>query len=171
VHFAGIAAGADPRTFKQAMACPDAHRWQEAAVDEVNTLVANGTWEIVNLPPGKKAIGSGWVFKVKRNADGSVERYKGRVVAKGYSQRPGIDYTDLFFLAQLIDGLEAQRSDKPTSALEVESLSQAIAGVFSRAWFTLASGSVRIPPCDNSNCVMSALLYSTAICIMYVDSD
>jgi hypothetical protein len=57
VHFAGITAGTDPHSFKQAMACPDAHRWQEAAVDEVNTLVANGTWEIVNLPPGKKAIG------------------------------------------------------------------------------------------------------------------
>ena len=96
VHFAGIAAGADPRTFKQAMSCPDAYRWREAAVEEVNTLMANGTWEIVDLPPGKKAIGSGWVFKVKRNADGSVERYKGRVVAKGCSQRPGVDFKDLF---------------------------------------------------------------------------
>jgi hypothetical protein len=40
-------------------------------------LVANGTWEIVDLPPGKKVIRSGWVFKVKRNADGSVERVQG----------------------------------------------------------------------------------------------
>jgi hypothetical protein len=59
------------------MACLDAHHWQEAAVDKVNTLVANGTWEIVNLLLGRKVIGLGWMFKVKRNADGSVECYKG----------------------------------------------------------------------------------------------
>ena len=56
----------------------------------------NRTWEIVKLPPDKKAIGSGWVYKVKRNADGSIERYKGRLVAKGFSQRPGLDFTEVF---------------------------------------------------------------------------
>ena len=56
----------------------------------------NQDWEIVKLPPGKKVIGSGWVYRVKRNADGSIERYKGRLVAKGFSQRPGLDYTEVF---------------------------------------------------------------------------
>ena len=59
-------------------------------------LRASDTWEIVKLPPGAKVIDSGWVFKVKMNSDGSVERFKGRIVAKGYSQRPGIDFTDTF---------------------------------------------------------------------------
>ena len=56
----------------------------------------NGTWEIVKLPPGKHAIGSRWFLKVKRNADGSLDCYKGRVVAKGYSQCPGFNFKETF---------------------------------------------------------------------------
>jgi hypothetical protein len=56
----------------------------------------NSTWEIVKLPPGKRAIGSRWFMKVKFNADGSLDRYKARMVAKGYSQRPGFDFKETF---------------------------------------------------------------------------
>jgi hypothetical protein len=52
--------------------------------------------ELVKLPPGCKAIGSQWVFKVKRNTNGSVECYKVRVAAKGFSQRPGVDFDKTF---------------------------------------------------------------------------
>ena len=69
---------------------------REAASLEYNTLVENGTWEIVDLPHSEKAIGSGWVFRVKHNADGSIERFKAQIVAKGYSQRPGLDYIESF---------------------------------------------------------------------------
>jgi len=62
----------------------------------LNAHSTHGTWELVPRPKGKKIIGSKWVFKVKRNADGFVERYKGRLVAKGYNQRPGFDYLDIF---------------------------------------------------------------------------
>jgi len=96
VQFAGVASGADPRNYKSAMSAPDADKWTEACNNEVSTLIANGTWELVELPPGAKVVNSGWVFKVKLNPDGSVERYKSRVVAKGYSQRPGFDYTEVF---------------------------------------------------------------------------
>ena len=58
--------------------------------------ISNGTWELVDLPPGAKCISSGWVFWVKRNADGSIECYKARLVAKGYSQCPGFNYTEVF---------------------------------------------------------------------------
>jgi hypothetical protein len=75
---------------------PDADLWYQAAVKEMGAYIENGTWELVKLLPGCKAIGSRWVFKVKRNADGSVERYKARVVAKGFSQRPGVDFDETF---------------------------------------------------------------------------
>jgi hypothetical protein len=56
----------------------------------------NGTWEFVKLPPGKHAIRSRWFIKVKHNADGSLDRYKVRLVAKGYSQQPGFDFKETF---------------------------------------------------------------------------
>jgi hypothetical protein len=98
VEFAGITGVGiiEPCTFKQAMDLPDAEMWKKACEDEINSLVENGTWEIVPLPTGKKAIGSKWVFKIKRHSDGSVERYKARVVAKGFLQVFGLDYNEVF---------------------------------------------------------------------------
>jgi hypothetical protein len=85
-----------PKSFSEAMQRPDANLWYEATVKEMQAHIKNGTWELVKLPPGRKAIGSKWVFKVKRNANGSIERYKARLVAQGFSQRPGIDFDKTF---------------------------------------------------------------------------
>ena len=63
---------------------------------EMESLKKHNVWELVNLSPGKKAIGSKWVFKVKTNADGSIERYKARLVAQGYNQKFGADYDETF---------------------------------------------------------------------------
>jgi predicted RNA binding protein YcfA (HicA-like mRNA interferase family) len=63
---------------------------------EIEAHLENGTWELVRLPHGKTAIGCRWVFKIKRNADGSIDKYKGRIVAKGYAQKEGVDYTEMF---------------------------------------------------------------------------
>ena len=54
---------------------------------EIQALENNHTWDVTTLPPGKLPIGCKWVYKVKFNLDGSVERYKSRLVAKGYTQR------------------------------------------------------------------------------------
>lgn len=57
---------------------------------------ANGTWSSVDLPPSKKAIGCRWIFNIKRNCDGSIERFKSRLVAKGCSQQQGVNYDETF---------------------------------------------------------------------------
>ena len=67
-----------------------------AMLEEHNWHLENGTWDLVELPEGKVAIGSKWVYKTKYNADGTIERLKARVVAKGFNQRPGQDYFETF---------------------------------------------------------------------------
>ena len=74
-------------TYTQAMKSVDAELWNKAMDEEMESLKKNGTWEEVELPQGRKTVDSKWVFKAKQKADGTVERYKARVVAKGFSQR------------------------------------------------------------------------------------
>jgi hypothetical protein len=85
-----------PKSFWEAMQRPDANLWYKAAVKEMQAHIKNGTWELVKLLPGRKAIGSKWVFKVKHNTNGSIKRYKARLVAQGFSQRPSIDFDKTF---------------------------------------------------------------------------
>lgn len=63
---------------------------------EVKALEDNNTWDIVDLPKGKNPIGSKWIYKIKYQENGEVDRYKTRLVAKGYSQKEGIDYHETF---------------------------------------------------------------------------
>eukprot|EP00253_Pinus_taeda_P032458 PITA_32458 len=76
----------DPRTVKEAVDSEDGKLWKEAMVDGMASLHKNEAWELVELPAGRKPIGSKWVFKKKTNAEGKVEKYKSQLVAKGYSQ-------------------------------------------------------------------------------------
>jgi Reverse transcriptase (RNA-dependent DNA polymerase) len=64
--------------------------------EELYALKKNDTWDIVNLPKGKKPVGCKWVYKIKYNSNGIVERYKARLVAKGFTQTYGIDYQETF---------------------------------------------------------------------------
>ncbi|XP_074315387.1 uncharacterized protein LOC141651581 [Silene latifolia] len=71
-------------------------RWCEAMILEIDALLRNGTRDVVDLPAGKKAIGNKWVYKVKLRADGSVERFKARLVVLGNRQEAGIDFFETF---------------------------------------------------------------------------
>lgn len=70
--------------------------WRDACEVEIKSIVKNKTWDLVELPAGAKAIGLKWIFKVKRNADESINKYKARLVAKGYIQKRGIDFDEVF---------------------------------------------------------------------------
>lgn len=73
----------EPSSYEEASLYP---AWQAAMVQEFEALHNNNTWDLVQLPEGKKSIGCRWVYKIKHKADGSVERYKTRLVVKGYTQ-------------------------------------------------------------------------------------
>ena len=86
----------EPVTIKQAMATPEWPKWKKAMDEEMASLKAHGTWELAKPPRGTKIMPCRWVPKVKYAADGTVERFKMRLVAKGYMQVQGIDYDDAF---------------------------------------------------------------------------
>lgn len=86
----------EPTSLEEALTTEQAELWQQAADEEMASLLANGTWELEPVPPGVKPIPVKWVFKVKRDANGNVERYKARLVAKGFRQQEGIDYEEVF---------------------------------------------------------------------------
>lgn len=70
--------------------------WRSAVNDELNSLKENNTWSIVDLPKDVIPIDSKWVFKIKRNCDGNLVKYKARLVARGFNQKFGIDYFDTY---------------------------------------------------------------------------
>lgn len=87
-----------PLTLKDAIVSQDKGKWKAAMENEMTSLHENDVWDLVELPPGRKAIGSKWVFKKKTGVDGTVERFKARLVAQGYAQRYGMDYDETFCL-------------------------------------------------------------------------
>jgi hypothetical protein len=86
----------EPRTLREAMSSPYSTQWRRATDAEMESLLKAGTYTLVPLPDGANLIGCKWVLKVKRGADGSIIKYKGRLVAKGYAQRYGVDYDETY---------------------------------------------------------------------------
>ncbi|KAI5343744.1 hypothetical protein L3X38_011620 [Prunus dulcis] len=83
----------EPTSFTQASKYS---HWQDAMKDEYDALMKNQTWSLVPATSRMNVVGCKWVFKVKRKADGSVDRYKARLVAKGFNQQEGFDYEETF---------------------------------------------------------------------------
>ncbi|RXN36740.1 Retrovirus-related Pol poly from transposon TNT 1-94 [Labeo rohita] len=86
----------EPKTVKDVLSSPDKANWKEAMEKEMESLYAISVWNRVELPKGRKAVGSKWVFKVKVDADGTFERHKARLVTQGFSQKFGSDYDETF---------------------------------------------------------------------------
>ncbi|KAL4575087.1 hypothetical protein LXL04_021928 [Taraxacum kok-saghyz] len=95
-HFAyscSLSTQAEPTSYKEAIQYPE---WKQAMDEEIQALELNNTWTVVPLPKDRKPLGCKWVFKLKRKADGSIERHKARLVAKGFNQQEGVDFLDTY---------------------------------------------------------------------------
>ena len=83
----------NPSTFEEAW---ENQVWRDAMMEEYHSIMKNDAWEIVSRSEGKSIVDSGWIYKVKHAADGSVEKYKAWFVAWGFSQVEGVDYDETF---------------------------------------------------------------------------
>ena len=86
----------DPATFREAVTRSDAPHWIEAMKDEFKNLSDQNAWQLTDLPPGKNCIGSKWVYRIKKDSQGNFEKYRARIVARGFSQVFGIDFDKTF---------------------------------------------------------------------------
>ena len=92
----------DPHTYEDAAHYP---RWKKSTKEEFSSLQKNNTWELVDLPPGRKLVQCKCVLKTNFTADGSPLKYKEIFVSKGYSQVHGIDYTETFSPVEKMDSI------------------------------------------------------------------
>jgi hypothetical protein len=83
----------EPSTFEEASS---RQVWTDAMMEEYNSIMKNDVWEVVPRPEGKSVVTSKWLYKLKHAADGSIEKYKARFVARGFSQVEGVDYDETF---------------------------------------------------------------------------
>ena len=98
----------DPASVAEAaLTAADKAKWKEAMKEEMKLLHSNDVWELVEPPPNRKIVGSKWIFKKKTDANGTVNRYKARLVAQGCSQRFGLDYEETFSLVVRFESVRA----------------------------------------------------------------
>ncbi|XP_011016404.1 PREDICTED: uncharacterized protein LOC105119910 [Populus euphratica] len=159
-------------------------RWREAMSSKLTALMRHNTWQLVPPPSDCNIVGCKWVFRVKRHANGSVDRFKARFVAKGFNQRPGLDYKKTFspvvkpvtirivLAIVVMQGLSLRNPDHPDY---VCCLTKAIYGLkqASRAWYTALKHALTEFGFLNSKSDSSLFVFhngSTLVyCLVYVD--
>ena len=95
LHYLLLTDAGEPESLVEAMQGDESIKWELAMKDEMASLQKNGTWSLTRLPAGKKALQNRWVYRLKEEPDGS-RRYKARLVVKGFQQKQGIDFTEIF---------------------------------------------------------------------------
>ncbi|KAH9656856.1 hypothetical protein KPL70_022839 [Citrus sinensis] len=88
--------GREPSTFHEALQISNVTLWMTVILEEIEALHKNRTWELLALSCGRKAVGNKWVYKIKRDGNDQVERYRARLVVKGYAQKECIDFNEIF---------------------------------------------------------------------------
>ena len=88
----------NPLTLKEALLSLGGVFWKKAVNDEMDSLISNKTWKLVDLPLDCKTIGCKWVLRKKLKPDGTIDKFKARLVAKGFKQKADVDFSTLFLL-------------------------------------------------------------------------
>jgi hypothetical protein len=101
IHFY-MSLASDPHSYTEAMGNPF---WEAAMDEEYSALMENQTWDLVPLPKGRKLVRCRWIFQKNMAENGEISKYKSRLVAKGYSQVHGIDYTETFAPVAKMDSI------------------------------------------------------------------
>ncbi|KAK8916713.1 hypothetical protein KSP39_PZI022778 [Platanthera zijinensis] len=109
----------EPESYADAAADP---RWRKAMREEIEMVEKNHTWELVPKPANKNVLNLKWVYKAKQNEEGEVIKYKARIVAKGYTQRQGIDFHETFAPVVRMESIRAFLAVAAQARLEVHQL-------------------------------------------------
>ena len=86
----------NPQNLKETLTSPNAIFWKEAVNDEMESLISNRTWKLVDLPSGFKTIGCKWVIRKKLKPDGSIDKFKAKLIARVFKQKANLDFLDTF---------------------------------------------------------------------------
>lgn len=96
-----------------------ASQWKSAMDDEITSLIQNHTWDLIELSSGRTTVANKWTFKLKLKSNGTIDRFKARLVAEGYSQRYGIDYEETYAPTAKSDNIKTLLSIAPTEDCEL----------------------------------------------------
>lgn len=114
-----LMAGEEPDNFDES--APH-EQWWRAMMDELQVIRGNNTWTLVDLPHGEKPIGRKWVFKLKKDAAGTIVKHKARLVAKEYVQRPGVDFEEVFALVAHLESVRVLLATATHRGCEVHNM-------------------------------------------------
>ena len=96
-----------PQNFREATTGADADYWWKAMEEEITLLKKRGMWKLVDKPKDRKVVGCRWTYVIKYGSNSEILRYKARLVAQGYSQIPGLNFSDTYSPTVLLDSIRA----------------------------------------------------------------
>ncbi|KAD2806293.1 hypothetical protein E3N88_39670 [Mikania micrantha] len=112
----------EPQTYCETATSSEGPQWKEAIKNEIDSILQNHTWELVDLPSGCKPLGYRWIFRRKMKADGSIDKYKERLVIKGFRQKEGLDYLDNYSRVTRITSIRLMLAIAALRDLEVHQM-------------------------------------------------
>ena len=117
-----IADTEEPQNYRQVLTNNDQEEWEKVMQDEIKSLHENYTYDLVELPKGKRALRCKWVFKFKTEENNPKPRYKARIVVKGCNQKKGVDFDEIFSPVVKMSSIRVVMGLAASLDLEIEQL-------------------------------------------------